>query len=86
MTNVLNLREMLNVAESVGLSLHNVLIWQKNTGNANRWYMKFAEYVLFLRKGPARTINNAGSSNIFAMQPSIINTTEKTPHIIEAVK
>lgn len=66
MTNVLNLRDMLNIAHSVGFQLHNLLIWQKNTGTPNRWYMKFAEYTLFLRKGPARTINNPGSSNIFA--------------------
>ena len=66
MTNVLNLRDTLNVAAAAGFQLHNLLIWQKNTGTANRWYMKFAEYTLFLRKGPARTINNPGSSNIFA--------------------
>lgn len=66
MTNVLNLREMLNLAHDIGFGLHNLLIWQKNTGTANRWYMKFAEYTLFLRKGPARTINNPGSNNIFA--------------------
>lgn len=66
MTNVLNLRDMLNVADAVGFGLHNVLIWQKNTGTPNRWYMKFAEYTLFLRKGPARTINNPGSSNIYS--------------------
>ena len=66
MTNVLNLREMLNLAYEIGFGFHNLLVWQKNTGTANRWYMKFAEYTLFLRKGPARTINNPGSSNIFA--------------------
>ena len=66
MTNVLNLRDMLNIAHSVGFGLHNVLIWQKNTGTPNRWYMKFAEYTLFLRKGPARTINHPGSSNIYS--------------------
>ena len=66
MTNVLNLRDMLNIAHSVGFGLHNVLIWQKNTGTPNRWYMKFAEYTLFLRKGPARTINYPGSSNIYS--------------------
>lgn len=66
MTNVLNLREMLNVAYQTGFGFHNLLVWQKNTGTANRWYMKFAEYTLFLRKGPARTINHPGSSNIFA--------------------
>ncbi len=65
MTNVLNLREMLNEANDAGFGLHNLLVWKKNTGTPNRWYMKFAEYTLFLRKGPARTINRAGSSNVF---------------------
>ena len=66
MTNVLNLRDMLSVAHSVGFGLHNLLVWHKNTGTPNRWYMKFAEYTLFLRKGPARSINQPGSSNVFS--------------------
>lgn len=85
MTNVLNLREMLNVAHSVGFGLHNMLIWQKNTGTPNRWYMKFAEYTLFLRKGPARQINNPGSSNIFtARNPrDKAHPTEKPVELME---
>ena len=85
MTNVLNLRDMLNVADSVGFGLHNVLIWQKNTGTPNRWYMKFAEYTLFLRKGPARTINNPGSSNIYpAVNPrNKAHPTEKPVELME---
>jgi len=85
MTNVANLREMLNVAESLGLSLHNLLVWQKNTGTANRWYMKFVEYTLFLRKGPAKTINNPGSSNIYAVNNprNKVHPTEKPVELME---
>lgn len=85
MTNVLNLRNMLNVAESVGFGFHNLLVWQKNTGTANRWYMKFAEYTLFLRKGPAKTINTPGSSNIYpARNPrDKAHPTEKPVELME---
>ena len=65
MTNTLNLRKMLNCADAAGFELHNLLVWRKNTGTANRWYMKFAEYTLFLRKGAAKPINEPGSKNIF---------------------
>lgn len=65
MTNALNLRELLNVADAVGLYLHNLLIWEKNNANANRWYMKHTEYVLLFYKKPAKPINNCGSKQIF---------------------
>ncbi len=65
MTNNLNLREYLNLAEEVGFKFHNLLRWEKNNKNANRWYMKDCEYTLFLYKPPAKTINNPGSSQGF---------------------
>lgn len=65
MTNNLNLRELLNVAESVGFGFHNLLVWRKNTCNANRWYMKEMEMVCFFYKKPAKRIVNAGSKQIF---------------------
>lgn len=57
MCNVLNLWRFHEVLTGVGFLVHNLLIWKKNTTNPNRWYMKNAEYILFLRKGPARAIN-----------------------------
>jgi site-specific DNA-methyltransferase (adenine-specific) len=65
MTNNLNLRELLSVAESVGFGFHNLLAWRKNTCNANRWYMKEMELVCFFYKKPAKRIVNAGSKQIF---------------------
>lgn len=65
MTNNLNLRDLLNQAESVGFNFHNLLRWDKNNKTANRWYMKDCEYTVFLYKKPAKSINNMSSSQGF---------------------
>lgn len=65
MTNNLNLERMLRVCREAGFRLHNVLIWEKNNVNANRWYMKNVEFTLFMHKAPAKTINNPGSKQTF---------------------
>src|SRR5574344_693589 len=64
MTNTLNLYEMLTEANKIGFKLHNILIWEKQNCTPNRWYMKNAEYILFLRKGIAKPINDMGSKTI----------------------
>lgn len=64
MTNTINLEKYLTCARKTGFKLHNVLIWEKNNCTPNRWYMKNCEYVLFLRKGQAKTINNVGSKTV----------------------
>jgi len=66
MVNNLNLRELLNVADSVGFGFHNLLRWDKNTVNANRWYMKDCEYTGFFYKKPAKSINFPGSKQGYA--------------------
>lgn len=62
MTNALNMKEMLVEAEKVGFKLHNILCWEKNNLTPSQYYMKNCEYVLFLRKGKAKYINNIGES------------------------
>lgn len=61
-TNVLNLTEMLNEAQKAGFRLHNLLCWEKNNCTPSQYYMKNCEYVLFLRKGKAKWINDIGGS------------------------
>ena len=61
-TNVLNLIEMLNESQRAGFKLHNLLCWQKNNCTPSQYYMKNCEYVLFLRKGKAKWINDIGGS------------------------
>ena len=64
MTNVINLKNVIDVAEKTGFYLHNILVWEKNTANTNRWYMKNCEFTLFFKKGLAKTINNPSSKMI----------------------
>ena len=64
MTNTLNIERYLRLAREVGFKLHNILVWKKNNCTPNRWYMKNCEYILFLRKGRAKQINNIGSKTV----------------------
>lgn len=61
-TNSLNLKEMIEESERAGFKLHNVLVWEKNNCTPSQFYMKNCEYILFLRKGKAKWINNIGES------------------------
>ena len=61
-TNALNLKDMLITAEDCGFKLHNLLVWEKNNCTPSQYYMKNCEYILFLRKGKAKWINNIGDS------------------------
>lgn len=61
-TNSLNMLEMLQESKKVGFKLHNILVWEKNNCTPSQYYMKNCEYVLFLRKGKAKWINNIGGS------------------------
>ena len=61
-TNVLNLSEMLIEAKIAGFKLHNLLCWEKNNCTPSQYYMKNCEYILFLRKGKAKWINDIGGS------------------------
>jgi len=71
-TNALNMTEMLVEAQKVGFKLHNILVWEKNNCTPSQFYMKNAEYVLFLRKGKAKWIRNIGSSFTVHRVPNII--------------
>lgn len=65
MTNRINMREMLNVADACGFHLHNILRWDKPNVNTNRWYMIDCEFTLLLAKKPAKSIRNCGSKQGF---------------------
>ena len=86
-TNSLNLQEMLNETTKVGFKLHNLLVWEKNNCTPSQYYMKNCEYVLFLRKGKAKWINNIGDSKTVHKFNNIIGNklhpTEKPVNLIE---
>lgn len=86
-TNVLNLTGMLNESSKVGFQLHNVLVWEKNNCTPSQYYMKNCEYVLFLRKGKAKWINDIGGSKTVHKYNNIIGNkvhpTEKPVELLE---
>lgn len=73
-TNFLNLCEMMEEARNVGFGLHNLLVWEKNNKTPSQFYMKNCEYILFLRKGKAKYINNIGKSDTVHKFNNIIGT------------
>lgn len=64
MSNYLNLFKTHKAFTDAGFRGHNLLVWEKNTANANRWYMKNCEYTLFFYKGKAKSINNASTKTV----------------------
>lgn len=86
MINTINLENYLRLARESGFLLHSVLSWKKNNATPSRWYMKNCEFVLFLRKGKAKMINNNGSKMIHEFKNIIGNKkhpTEKPVDLME---
>lgn len=67
MTNHVNLQEMLNVATESGFHFIKCLIWDKGNKIMGQCYMSQFEYILFLRKGKHKKINNCGTSDILSV-------------------
>ena len=85
-TNSLNLIEMLNTATDVGFKLHNLLVWEKNNCTPSQFYMKNCEYVLFLRKGTAKWINNIGESKTVHLFNNVVNKSHPTEKPVDLLK
>jgi site-specific DNA-methyltransferase (adenine-specific) len=85
MTNALNLQEMLNVSTEIGFKLHNLLIWKKNNCTPSQYYMKNAEYILFLRKGKAKYIHNIGTKTVIEIDNlrERVHPTQKPTELME---
>jgi len=86
MVNERNIAKLQAEAEKCGFKFVNILIWDKNTVTPNRYYMKQTEYILMLRKGPARTINNPGTSNVIKVKNIVGNKTHPTEKPVELLK
>lgn len=86
MTNTINMLELLQVCEDVGFKLHNILVWEKNTANANRWYMKNCEFTLFLYKGNAKTINDPSSKQVHLFNNIVGNKNHPTEKPVDLMK
>jgi site-specific DNA-methyltransferase (adenine-specific) len=71
MINARNLKELQQEAENAGFKFQNILVWRKNNATPNRYYLNNCEFILMLRKGKARNINNMGTKNVLDV-PNII--------------
>lgn len=67
MTNHVNLQHMINTATEVGFKFVKCLIWNKGNKIMGQSYMNQFEYILFLRKGKHKKINNCGTSDILSI-------------------
>lgn len=86
-TNLLNLQKTICESMRAGFKLHNLLIWEKNNCTPSQYYMKNCEYVLFLRKGKAKYINNIGDSKTVHRFNNVVGNklhpTEKPVELME---
>ena len=78
MINGRNLSELQSVAEKAGFKYHNVIGWDKGNATPNKWYMQRLEFILFLRKGKAKNINNMGTTTLLQV-PNIKKGTKLHP-------
>lgn len=60
-----------NEALSAGFRFHNLLVWDKGIATPNRWYMKNCEFTLFLFRGRASRIVDAGAKQLLKCPPPI---------------
>jgi len=64
MANNRNVQDMLNAAEAAGFEFHNLLVWDKVSATANRWYMKNLEFTGFFYRGKAQMINDCSAKQL----------------------
>lgn len=86
MTNTKNLYEMLGELQSVGFKLHEILVWDKGMHTPQQYYLRNVEFILFMRKGKAKPINNMGTFsliNINGIKGNKIHPSEKPSELME---
>lgn len=85
MVNGRNLNELQNEAEKAGFKYQNLLVWDKGNATPNKWYRNACEFILFLRKGKAKNINNLGSKTILSV-PNVRNKMHPTEKPVELMQ
>lgn len=85
MVNGRKLNELQNEAKKVGFKYQNLLVWDKGNATPNKWYMNACEFILFLRKGKAKNINNLGSKTILSV-PNVRNKMHPTEKPVELMQ
>ena len=92
MINGRNLKDLQVAAENISskktdcFKFVNLLAWRKNNMTPNKYYMQQLEFVLLLRKGSARNINNMGTSNCLDIPNIIGKKTHPTEKPVELMR
>ena len=86
MINSRNLKELQEKAERVGFRFQNLLAWKKQNCTPSQFYMQQMEFILFLRKGRARYINNRGTKNCLEVPNILGNKLHPTEKPVELMK
>jgi site-specific DNA-methyltransferase (adenine-specific) len=86
MVNLVNLEDAMRCVREAGFKVHNLLIWNKNNATPNRWYMKNVEYVIFARKGKAKTIFNPSSKTCHAFRNVALGRLHPTQKPVELMQ
>lgn len=86
MINARNLKELWIESEKVGYKFQQLLVWDKGNVTPNKWYMNGCEYILMLRKGKAKNINNIGTKNIIRVPNILGNKKHPTEKPVELMK
>lgn len=79
MVNARNLKSLQTEAENAGFTFQNLLVWKKDNCTPNKYYMNQLEFILMLRKGAAKNINDMGVSNCISC-PNILSKGAKGIH------
>lgn len=86
MINARNLCELQTEAEKVGFSFQQLLVWIKNNTTPNKYYLNACEFILMLRKGNAKNINDMGQSNVLKTQNIIGSKVHPTQKPVSLMK
>lgn len=86
MVNSRNLKELQTKAENVGFKFLNLLVWVKNNATPNKYYMQQCEFILLLRKGVAKNINDMGMTNVFSIPNIMGNKLHPTEKPVELMR
>lgn len=86
MTNTKNLYDMLSSLQNVGFKLHEILVWNKGMHTPQQYYLRNVEFILFMRKGKAKPINNMGTFsliNVNGIKGNKIHPSEKPTELMK---